>query len=399
MKQQRRNHSQRGDALISLLIAFAIMGVMLAAIAPALVRKTQNDNADSAASWAAGINAAEFQYQNYGGYVPPQSLGGTFALPKACNNPMLVSGQIANQLPAGYASTFNPGVVIATFSCPSGPTVAYLGYQLSLDPSNRLQASRHFFSCTGSSCSNPANNGLIKFADGRPAIENDSTYAILAPSIQNGGGSSGNNGTGTNVWGGTWANGSYSTGIIVLAPTTYNGSTGSAGPYLSITSNGGANYPPSDPTDWLFLGGGAPNYTPAPPPTPPCSSGVSGSLPTFVVPNSSGNGNGTTGNLMLNACGTFHNFNVNFQTGSVSNSTIGFQFNDSNAGAYISCNVYLGNGPSSGNFFSCSGPSQGGAGGTMTLNPGDNTFISYSSAENNNPPSISIQNFSWSLNP
>lgn len=171
-------HNERGIvSLLGVMIACAIMLVLLAAIAPAIIRNAQTTDAISAASTMAQLNAAEFAFaQSYQMYPAPIGLTGTLSQTLSCSNPMLLSGaQISN--PPGYTIKWTPKVVKASATCPS--VTGYSGYTVSLDPDSKLQGTRHFYSDTDDA----GGSNLIHFAEGRPATTSDPIFSAIGNSL------------------------------------------------------------------------------------------------------------------------------------------------------------------------------------------------------------------------
>ena len=130
----------RGFGLISMLLALAVIAIMMAAIAPALVRKMQADNAETAAANLAAIDAAEIRYESlYGAFIDPRPSAGTpsypaalatfnLAYPASCSNTGIINPE-ETVAPPGYVVTFTGGAN-ATFTCAAtGAAPAPVGYQ------------------------------------------------------------------------------------------------------------------------------------------------------------------------------------------------------------------------------------------------------------------------------
>lgn len=279
MKARRR---EKGAAeLISILIAALITMVLLSALIPSFIHSQQANNSLSAASVAQQIQQAEFAYQkSYGAVIPFQAVSGTsmgltgsLAQPIGCANPMLLPGIIANQAPNGYAITFTPNILQASFSCAStaggfAAPIGYQGFNLNLDPANTLQAKRHFFTCSGGTC-----DGLIHFNDSQPASASDPVFNVALSNGNAGGGGSGtnNNGVGSNLWGGVWGPSSQvATGEEFLRPIHIAGDSCSpaspdnptvVGVFISL--NGTASDPCQDLTNWFYTGTSTPVWNAA----------------------------------------------------------------------------------------------------------------------------------------
>jgi competence protein ComGC len=187
---------ERGSAeLLGMLVVCAITMILLAAAVPSIIKGQRVQNEQAAAQQLSQIAAAEFvSAQVYGQYVPPAQLAqASLSQPLSCANPFLLSGQQVNA-PDGYSLTFAPGSSVTGPNCTSTP--GFSNYSISLDPSNTLQAQRHFFLSSS--------DGAIHYASGRSATISD---PVMPASVVNGatvmysiaGGGGGTNPTGPSV--------------------------------------------------------------------------------------------------------------------------------------------------------------------------------------------------------
>jgi len=270
LKQMSKRNAQAGFAsLIAALVVSALLITLFAVAAQNLVRVSQVTNELAAGQWAATINAAEFSYMaTQGAAVQPSALSGVLGSLPNCANPMLVSGQVANGQPApGYGYSFVGTGNAASFACIGGPTAGYLGYAISIDPTNPMLAgSRHFYTCTGAS---PGCNGQIHFNDAAPASVSDPVWNT-SMSGSSGGSGSGNQTTApTPILLGSWSStATYAKGQEVLFPT----STNSTGLFANLTASNSATgqNPLGDATNWIQIG----SYSVAPPSLTGSFSGV-----------------------------------------------------------------------------------------------------------------------------
>jgi hypothetical protein len=146
---------------------------------------------------------------------------------------------------------------------------------LNLDPSNNLQAQRHFFTCTGGTC-----DGLVHFSQGRAANASDPIYSVTAAGSTSGGGSGGT-GTGTGVgsngvvtiYSASTSSNSIAIGSEILRPASIAGdsckpvgSSGFVGVFVSLTGVNDDPCLPSSAADW-FLSSGTAVWAAAPPPS------------------------------------------------------------------------------------------------------------------------------------
>ena len=284
--QNKQRNNQRGDALISMLLAMTVMAILAAAIFPAVIRKGQIDNGNSAAYQLSQIGAAEFSYaKTYGAYVSPQTIAaGNLALPATCANPVgFLQGQLATPARGYPVPTISNGIAAAQFSCQGIP--GYSNFQISLDPTNALQATRHFIFDSAT--------GKIFFTDEkRPATTADHVFSFSIGSSFGASGGSGNTSTGTNTYAGIWTTGqSYQVGQIVLFTPACQGSYPSGGCATGGSSNNGiaffgnvsgsnSTYPPIDSADWQALGSSL-GWTAFPSP------GLNGQFTSVAVPSNS----------------------------------------------------------------------------------------------------------------
>jgi hypothetical protein len=207
LEMMRERRPQAGfAALLSMMIACAVMLILLAAFLPNSLRSAQVANNASAASWITQVNIAETEYNGagYGGYVAPNYLAGSLAAViakvPACANPMLLSGALVGNpalpaAPIGYTLSFT-GTPVSGVTCTGGPTYFYQSYAITLTPISKLSTGEiNFYSCVGitASC-----DGKPHYADNR--IANESTDPVWNTTLPanlstTGGGSSTSSGT------------------------------------------------------------------------------------------------------------------------------------------------------------------------------------------------------------
>jgi len=294
--------------LISALIATAIVMTMLAALVPTLIRKAQIDNADAAAQTLNAIGSADFLYASkYGAFVTPAQLVGNLAATalQPCQNPFGFLMGSQSSAPRGYVMTFTPGATVPSSSFNCSGVVGYSSFQITMDPTDKLEASRRFLYSSSDTS--------IHFTDeARDATLSDPKYTLSADLV---GGSNGNSTAPSNGTGylGTWNQGqSYAIGSYVLlspacigsyAPGSADGgcSSGGVGMFVNISgkNNGmtGANeawagFPAGDSTDWQAVGG-AVSFVPMGNPNPGITGTLGGAGNPLPVPNAT---SGTGGN-------------------------------------------------------------------------------------------------------
>ncbi|HEY0705126.1 MAG TPA: hypothetical protein VGD60_20340 [Candidatus Acidoferrales bacterium] len=245
MESRSHKHEQGFGSILAMMITCAVILILLASLAPSTLKLTQTLREASAASQLATINIAEQTYaQTYGATVAPSFLAGNLATPASCSNSNLLSGFLVNQPPSGYSLTFTGvGTPTKSFTCSTGSVAGFAGYTINLDPSNALDAQRHFFTCVGSTCG--VTNGLVTFAIGRPATLTDPTYA--PPVNNNGSGNSSGTATAGNFTAQIYSPGTaYPLGAEVFRPSNLNGvscvannpSNNTCGPFFNVS---GAN--------------------------------------------------------------------------------------------------------------------------------------------------------------
>lgn len=163
----RRNH-ERGDMLISTLVAMAVMLMMLAAVAPALVRGQQVQNESAAAQQLFRIGSAETASGVlYGQYMTLDKMSGTLAAPNSCTNPNLLSGSQV-QSSAGYqliVGSFSGTPAAPMSGCPTG----YSNYILYMEPTSKLSGTRFFAM---------QQDGIVYFAQGQRAVIGTNPYPV-----------------------------------------------------------------------------------------------------------------------------------------------------------------------------------------------------------------------------
>ena len=258
LERMRERRPQAGfAALISMLLAAAVMLILLAAFLPNSIRSAQVANNASAASWLAEVNTAEAQYAGagYGGYVQPYALSGSLQAQVAgvlpCANPMLLPGVIAGSAavpgaPTGYTLDFIHGAA-ATYTCTGGPAAAYQNYSITLAPVSKLRAGAiNFFTCVGTGC-----DGQVHYASGRTAVESDPVWTTNIAAAQAGSGSGTGTSSGASLWYGVFSSTvTYPPGAMVTYGTP---------PvlYMNFTGTGNGLPPPQDTYDFTQLSSGA----------------------------------------------------------------------------------------------------------------------------------------------
>jgi hypothetical protein len=266
LEMMRERRPQAGfAALLSMMIACAVMLILLAAFLPNSLRSAQVANNASAASFLSLVNTAEAQYSTYGGYVQPYALAGSVQARVAgaagCANPMLLPGTIVGSAampaaPVGYTMSFAGGTA-AAFACVGGPTAAYQNYSINLAPISKIQAGGiNFFTCVGTGC-----DGQVHYASGRAAVETDPVWSTTIAGTVGGSGSSGSTSpsTPTVILTGPWSgSATYAAGQEVLYTSGAN-----VGIYANLTGQNSATNqnPAGDATNWIKIG----SYSTAPP--------------------------------------------------------------------------------------------------------------------------------------
>lgn len=139
MKQQP---NQRGNSLIAVLIAMAVILVLVGALLPNLVRLAATNKERGMASAMARENSAELAYQQlYGAYAATTILSTcNLALPVADNNPCLMTGADTAAVQDGYEQNFTGSSQTALANGVQG----YLAYTLEADATGLQKNSRSF---------------------------------------------------------------------------------------------------------------------------------------------------------------------------------------------------------------------------------------------------------------
>lgn len=258
VQKARQARAQAGfTALLSMLLAAAVMLILLATFLPNSIRSAQVANNASAASWLAQVNTAEAQYAGagYGGYVQPYALSGSLQAQVAgvlpCANPMLLPGVIAGSAaapgaPTGYTLDFINGAA-AKYTCTGGPAAAYQNYSITLTPISKLRAGAiNFFTCVGTGC-----DGQVHYASGRTAVESDPVWTTNIAAAQAGSGSGTGTSSGASLWYGVFSpTVTYPAGAMV----TYAPGGSGTEPSLYINGTGNAvqgEAPSQDSFNWF----------------------------------------------------------------------------------------------------------------------------------------------------
>ena len=385
----RQRNSQKGDALISVLIACAIMLLLLSALVPSVFRVHQVSNEVTAASQLAAINLGESEYEKFGAFVNPIALSAVNLLyPASCSNAELLAGQ-QTVSPPGFTLQFNPGPIQTSFTCAATgsvqPPIGYQNYSISLTPQNRLQAQRNFFTCVGTACSNPAHSGLIEFAEDRAANENDPVYTVAAMGPSGGNGSnSGGGAESVQVWSAGLA---VTLGQEVVRTAIVSGSNLICPTnlvYFNTTGHNGED-PASKTgsTDWQQLGSNV-----------NCSQvSVSGSVALTVdgsvsIPNPLNSPITFQVGLGINSPGQYVS-----SSNAPGDTQILFVFTDNTTGQTSTCTVAT---PASPIPLQCTS-----AGGPITIHPSDSLSLSATGMFFNTPngnPNLAIPSLNYSLN-
>jgi len=171
--RQPKNSRRGSILLIEVLIVLAILAVSLGVLVPNLIKNQQVQNENAAATRLTQIWNSEFAAEQlYGVAMPLAQLAlADLTKPISCLNTFLLSGQQA-QAPKGYSLAFSPASSLSSPIAGCGTVTGYSGFAISLDPTDSLEAERHFYLSS-------VDGGLVHFTDqNRPATITDSVLPV-----------------------------------------------------------------------------------------------------------------------------------------------------------------------------------------------------------------------------